>query len=621
MLCGGVFSTEDLLDKVIKSLTDLNPPTPKFSCIKLCKKLQRAKSLRNSLRNNLPTSFPDFFKALRKVASLQKEISILRTEHDFWRFAKDITNASPVNKVECTAEAALEHFRSTYSDVDSDRPSQIPIEISDHPITLPISNDDIVTALAQSNLKSAAGPDEICYGDLSNNPDCIPLLRNLYNKILETGSPPSHISGWASAEISLIFKNKGSSKEISNYRPIAVTSAITRLFHKILAKRLETHLRALNYFDERIQKGFLTGLHGCMDHSFIIQDITEDALQTGSSAFITLYDLRDAFGSVPHQLIKNILVAEKLPLAFTNYIINYYNMTEACLKGPWGVSAIFPIKKGVLQGDPLSPLLFNMCFNNVIKTMTAASQEFKYGVSPSFLAYADDTVLISNSAQSHQNLSDLFYAKTSEIGLILRPDKCISWKVERKKIESFSVNIGENTSRSLATKPEKYLGVLQCIGGCQEASKILLKDFKIKCDRLFNYRYISNVIKEKMFRLYLLPSYYFIFMTSEISSQTLESINELQKKFSSLNEDEPSISQPISGLYQKFQILSYIFKLYSDKMVQEAVYRKLERDSNNRLIEIALYLVICTTSLQKARNLFRKIFRVDPIIIDEYPKE
>lgn len=618
---GCVLTLTELLDTTRNSL-NIDPPSPKFNCRNLNKKLQKTKKLRNKLRKALPSAFPEFLKTVRKTTALKKEISKLRLELDFWRFSKEVCNGPISNEVQCTEDDAVKHFRKSYSDINAVRPSEIPniAEIShlDHPVLTPISCSDIHIALTLSNLKSAPGLDEISYSDLSNNPECFPSLCKIYNEILETGLAPSQSSGWSSAIISLIFKNKGPTTDIANYRPIAVTSTITRLFHKILTTRLEDHLRETNFFDATVQKGFLKNLHGCLDHSSILQDVTEESLLAGTSAYVTLFDLKDAFGSIPHLLIKNTLLGAQLPTNFINYIINYYNQTEACLRGPWGVSPTFPINQGVLQGDPLSPLLFNMCFNNTINIMSSESRDFRCGNSPSFLAYADDTILITNSAKSHQNLTDLFFSKTSEIALILRPDKSISWKIVDSKIQPHSVKIGKNVSTSLSSKPEKYLGVTQCIGGKSEASNILLNEFRIKCNRLLNFKHISKTIKEKIFKMYLLPSYYFTFMTSDISTQTLESLNEFQNKFSAFNKNE---TYSIIGIYQKFQILSYIFKLHSDNFVQEAVYRKLERDPGNRFIEIALYLTICSTSLQKARNLFKKIFKLNPKIIDEYPEE
>lgn len=678
-----VFVGSDLLKKTHDALVNKTHPKPKPNFRRLTRQLERANDVRNKLRKTLPISFPQFLQVLRKTAALKKEITKYRIEHDFWALSKEICNGSADNRVECTLTSAFKHFEKTYALISDPRPTPIPltpdpdeffecpicnIEIKNmtqhlktkkhqekddgrfidetlycsfcdcrvkqmtphlktkkhlenaashmpHPITDPISINDIEKALRDSNLNSSPGLDRIRYTDLTNNPLCFPLLCELYNKVLQTGYPLESDTGWSSAIITLIYKNKGTRKDVKNYRPIAVTSSITRLFHKILASRLEVHLRSSSFFDESVQKGFLKGLHGTLDHPFVLQECMDEMMHTGANAFITLFDLRDAFGSVPHQLIKQTLLECELPLKFVNYIIRYYNQTEASIKIAWKSSNTFPIKQGIMQGDPLSPLIFSACFNSAIKAMSSASQEFRCGNAPSFLCYADDTALITNSAENHQNLTNLFHAKTREIGLTIRPDKCISWCVSNKKIGTFTVKIGEDNSRSLTTKPEKYLGVLHSIDGKEEVSKLFLKEFRLKCNRIINYRHITKSDKAKIFQLYLLPSQYFSFMTHELSPGTLVKLNALQEKFLI---DQSVI--PIDEIYHNLQTRSYIFKLFSkDPLVSNAVIRKQAREIDNKDINSAALIASETSSLQEAKNLFRKLFKFYPNIIEEYP--
>lgn len=619
MHASSVLASGDLLDQVYNSLVEKVPPKAKPNFRSFSRKLQETIKLKNKLRQSLPTSFPKFLELLRKITAIKKLIIKYRVEHDFWALAQEISKGSSINRVECSIQSALDHFKKTYSNITTPRPT--PLQSREEfeplsPLTLPISIGDIEQALRDVNLDSAPGADKICYGDFLNNIQCIPVLCELYNHILDTSAPPGPTTGWSSATTSLIFKNKGRRDDVANYRPIAVTSTITRLLHRILAYRLEEHLRTAHFFDEQVQKGFLRGLHGTLDHSFVLHEIVNVALEADSNVYVTLFDLKDAFGSIPHTLIRDTLINCNLPLNFINYIINYYNQTEASLKGPWGISTSFPINQGVLQGDPLSPLIFSACFNSSIKAMSSASQEFRCGNAPSFLAYADDTVLITNSAESHQYLTNLFQTKTREIGLTIRADKCVSWCVTNKEIGSFTVEIGGDSSRSLSFKPEKYLGVLHSIGGKENTSELYFKEFKTKCNRILKYKNINRSIRANIFQRYLLPSQYYSFMTSDILSATLKKLNILQNKFII---DQPLI--PINLIYHRLQILSYIFKLHSDPPVRNAVALKQTREPDNNDIKLAIMISSSTSSLHKSKSIFSKIFKFDPKIVEEYPED
>ena len=87
----------------------------------------------------------------------------------------------------------------------------------------------------------------------------------------------------------------------ANFRPIALTSAIGKLYHKIIALRLERFALENNIIDASLQKGFLTGINGTMEHIFSVSAIVQNALQHGLPLAMTFLDLANAFGSVSHE--------------------------------------------------------------------------------------------------------------------------------------------------------------------------------------------------------------------------------------------------------------------------------------------------------------------------------
>ena len=93
------------------------------------------------------------------------------------------------------------------------------------------------------------------------------------------------------------------------------------------------------------------------------------------------------------------------------------------------------VSKGVLQGDPCSPLLFNLCFNTLMHIL----QEKKlnnlgyiwgpdgYSNECPWLQFADDAVVISNSVRDAQTLVDIFSSWCTWAKMDIRLDKCCTY--------------------------------------------------------------------------------------------------------------------------------------------------------------------------------------------------
>ena len=59
-----------------------------------------------------------------------------------------------------------------------------------------------------------------------------------------------------------------------------------------------------SFFDLRLQKGFLPGVSGCIEHTSLISEALRDARSHQRSICVSCLDLRNAFGRVRHSLIQ-----------------------------------------------------------------------------------------------------------------------------------------------------------------------------------------------------------------------------------------------------------------------------------------------------------------------------
>ena len=114
----------------------------------------------------------------------------------------------------------------------------------------------------------------------------------------------------------------------------------------------------------------------------MMANIIDKARKSQRSVVITLLDLKNAFGEVHHNLIKEVLFYHHIPDKTQALISSLYEgFHTAVITYHYSILAI-PVRRGVLQRDCLSPLLFTMCFNTFIQFIRL--EKYKQ---PGFSAY------------------------------------------------------------------------------------------------------------------------------------------------------------------------------------------------------------------------------------------
>jgi len=129
---------------------------------------------------------------------------------------------------------------------------------------------------------------------------------------------------WCKGELCLVHKG-GDPGVPANFRPIALTSTIGKLFHGIIASLLEQYLLNNGIIDSNLQKGFLSGIAGVFEH------ILDNAKANGLPLSLTFIDLKTAFGSVPHKLISDMLHHVSVPMPIQGYVADVYTKLTANL--------------------------------------------------------------------------------------------------------------------------------------------------------------------------------------------------------------------------------------------------------------------------------------------------
>jgi hypothetical protein len=84
---------------------------------------------------------------------------------------------------------------------------------------------------------------------------------------------------------------------------------------------------------------------------------------------------------------------------------------------------MFPIRKGLKQGDTLSPLLFNFALEYAIMRVKVNQDDFKLNGTHQILVYADDVNIWGRSVHTVKEIAKILVVASKEIGIEVNADK------------------------------------------------------------------------------------------------------------------------------------------------------------------------------------------------------
>ena len=165
--------------------------------------------------------------------------------------------------------------------------------------------------------------------------------------------------------------------------------------------------------------------NGAMTHIAVVNELIKHADRAKSSMYVMSIDLRDAFGSVSHDLIAHTLRAKGFSEDLVTMIMDsYQGATTRYVNGETS-QPIF-LNRGVRQGCPLAPTLFNLCVEGLLEKLTKQEADgFEVGNKRiTVQAYADDILLISDTEQGLKNLASTLERFCAATNLTINVDKC-----------------------------------------------------------------------------------------------------------------------------------------------------------------------------------------------------
>ena len=204
------------------------------------------------------------------------------------------------------------------------------------------------------------------------------------------------------ATIVPLIKNKlGSHESSDNYRSIALSSVVLKIFDWIVLLLFGEKLG----FDE-LQFSYQNNCNTAMCTWLVIES-TDYFLRNGSNVYSCFMDMRKAFDLVKHSILFQKLRERELSPIFLRLIIIMYINQKANVRWGSSYSEYFNITNGVKQGAVLSAVLFCIYIDDLIKILRR--KRTGCWIKKSFVGiavYADDIVLLSPSIDGLQEMID-----------------------------------------------------------------------------------------------------------------------------------------------------------------------------------------------------------------------
>ncbi len=296
--------------------------------------------------------------------------------------------------------------------------------------TKPFSDDELRREVWKKRNGSAAGMNGIPYTVYKR---CPRVLQEL-GKIMRSAQRLRTVAqSWQIGRVTLIPKS-GDNSQPGLMRDITILNVEGRLFWSVFQRRVANFMLENGYIPRAVQKAFLEGVAGCVEHATAVGEAVRDARERERQLVLVWLDLKNAYGSVRHAMIQFALKWYHVPREIVELFVNYiegicFQVQTEEWSGEW-----FGLGIGVPKGCTASTIVFDVAFQLVldIHLFLTEGKTSGYTLSGSSVcvkapAYADDVCLAEVSTEDAQmSLQQFDRALTWTKTMALKPPKCKS---------------------------------------------------------------------------------------------------------------------------------------------------------------------------------------------------
>ena len=498
-------------------------PGPKHPARKYYEARKQKKNF-NSQRIYKNTSNPE--RATKRDRQKRKNKYLYeKTQFDFYNQRRKavrtvLNSAKPSCKldIDTVYELFSSHFSQPNNCTRLEYPSLLTeaerIELDDT-FNAIITKSEIDLCVSRMAVDTAPGPDHVLMRVVKEY-IVTEIISTIATRMLQTGQvPPCFLT----ARTVLIHKS-GEDNDLKNFRPITICSVVRRVIERALDKRLRTYVN----FNPH-QRGF-TSSPGTIINTSLLRSILMSAKLKKCNATLVFLDIRKAFDNIGHLHLSKTLDNLPIPKLLRNLILKLQENNQTRVEINHKKTKPIDLRKGVMQGSPLSPTLYNLTTDHILNELSedAIAKEYGFtlvsGLQPlTVLGFADDTVIVAKNENSALELTRMAIDRFKTIGLDININKCVALNISRGKLnEHCQLQISDNISIKCISSNEyiRYLG-LNFSNVSLFNSQMVLSDLKAKTDLLVSSPLLHADQKFCILNSSICPSLIYTFQTTPLN--------------------------------------------------------------------------------------------------------
>ena len=239
----------------------------------------------------------------------------------------------------------------------------------------PILESELQEELAAVETKTAAGADGInkwWWKQLLAHDDIkVSVLAQLNLYLARREMPETE------AIISFIVKKPELGNAFSNLRPVTLQHAIVKIMTGILARRLARVITDHKVLNEN-QQGFIPD-GSCQTCCATLVNAFEHAENLNQPIYAVAYDLSAAYDNIQWPMLAWAMRRMHIPAPFIRLILSLLTKTMTRVQTAHGVSEeCIQLEKGVPQGDPIAPILFDIAIDALFDILNATTEGWEF---------------------------------------------------------------------------------------------------------------------------------------------------------------------------------------------------------------------------------------------------
>lgn len=282
----------------------------------------------------------------------------------------------------------------------------------------------------------------------------------------------------------VLIPKSNHANSVGDFRPIACGNVIYKAIAKVLAAKIAA---LLDFIVDKAQAAFIPG-RAMSDNIFLMQELIRGySRKRVSPRCIIKIDLRKAYDTISWDFLRHVLIGFGFPDEFVGLIMECVSTPSYSISVNGNLEGFFKGRRGLRQGDPMSPYLFVLCLEYLSRLIKRDTSDSDFNFHPrcgqlkiTHLAFADDVMLLSRGdAPSVKILMDCLKEFGACSGLHLNVLKSNIYTAGMS--EDLKLFIQNFSHLQEGTLPFKYLGIPLA------ASKLKVLHFSAFQERISDY--------------------------------------------------------------------------------------------------------------------------------------